>query len=339
MNLDEFESLLWKLWTDVHDGIGPIRNEAYKILGHLPPDKERQDVGENLTHCYECKLIPQDDSPEKLSEFAQEGFTCARAFQNETEKISYAKAKDVLQITTKAGVLLYYTEQVLLRYKGLKEQAKSSDKPLPINYDVSVLSATMTTIATARDHILAAEGHIKNLKEGIGSNERRLLLGRLLLPTIIVYVLFHPSLQLLYLLSRIPSIPPQYRIYWEVVFWSLFGAISISFITISEDVMKDAFDPRHVYWYEYRIAVAPFVTVVLVLFVSLVGITSVKLDIANPNLPVVVLLSFLFGFFGKRSLDLLNDVWQRLFPSATAEESKETTRGSTKSSGHVTPSP
>jgi len=97
---------------------------------------------------------------------------------------------------------------------------------------------------------------------------------------------------------------------------------------MSEDVNRDVFDPRHLYKYEYRIAVAPFVTAVLVLFISLVGIVSgditIKLDLANPNFPVVILLSFLFGFFGKRSLDLLDNVWQRLFPSTPVEEKQKT---------------
>ena len=65
----------------------------------------------------------------------------------------------------------------------------------------------------------------------------------------------------------------QYRPYVEIFFWSWFGAISISIITIGSDMMKDTFDPRHINKYMYRIPVAPLVAFVLIFFVSLFGIS------------------------------------------------------------------
>jgi hypothetical protein len=331
MTEDDFRSLISDLWNYVHDEIGPIREETFKLISYwskamVPRVKDEKtdnvyDENSDLKCYYQSKTAPQDDDFEKLEEFAGESFTCARAFQEATQKLLGKTPREVLRITTRAGVLLYYTEQILLRYDGLKELA-TKDKPLPTNFGTKILSDAMTVAATARDHIIAADGYIKNLKEMIGTKERRRLLAQALVPAIIVYLTFNPST------FHIPLIPPEYRVYWEVLFWSLFGAISISFITMSEDVNGDVFDPRHLLKYEYRIPVAPFVATVDVLFVSLIGLasgnTTIKLDLANPNFPVVVVLSFLFGFFGKRSLDLLDEVWQKLVPSTRPKEDQKT---------------
>lgn len=324
MDLDEFESKIKKIWSQVHNDIAPKRQEAYKLLAAwkktAPKKTDKFDEDDTLTKYYEDKPVPEEDDFTKLLDFAKEASECARKFQEATQKLTGEKPSEVLRITTRAGILLYYIEQILLRYEGLKESHKG--KILPTNVGVKILSQAMTAAATARDQIIAADGYVKNLKEKVGSQERRRLIELGLLPTLFAYLLFH------LFTYGIPRIPSAYRVYWEVVFWSLFGAISISFITISEDVNRDVFDPRHVNKYEYKIAVAPFITTVLVFFISQLGIVSgditIKLDLANPNFPVVILLSFLFGFFGKRSLDLLDNVWQRVFTFTRGETKQET---------------
>ena len=334
MDEDKFKSTIWDLWKEAHDGIAPVRREVFKLHGSvIGLENAKEDTSKenpDLTHCYEYKSVSLEDDSNTLSQFAQEAFTCARGFQEATQKLKGETPAEVLRITTRAGVLLYYTEQILQRYDGLKARAQASKNsvPLPTNFGAKILSEAMTAAATARDQMVAAQGFVKNLKERAGSKERWRLLLRGLLPTLIIYLLFHPSISIFLTVFHITLIPSIYRVYWEIVFWSLFGAISISFITMSEDVNRDDFDPRHLFKYEYRIAVAPFIAAVLVLFVSILGFTSggttIKLDLANPNFPVVVLLSFLFGFFGKRSLDLLDNVWQRLVPSTRAEEKQKT---------------
>lgn len=328
MKEEKFESEIWDIWLKVHNDIPPIRKETYKLLAawkRMKLEEKSENENADLSQYYHDDTVPEEEDSKKLFDFAKTTSKCARAFQEETQKLRGERPSEVLRITTRAGVLLYYIEQILLRYKGLKEaqeKAGHNSNSLPMNFGVEILSQAMTAAATARDQIIAADGYVKNLKERIGTQERKRLLSLMLLPIIILYLGFHLSTFL------IPPIPVIFRVFWEVVFWSLFGAISISFITISEDVNRDVFDPRHLYKYEYRIAVSPFIAAVLVFFVSLFGIvsgsTTIKLDLDNPNFPVVILLSFLFGFFGKRSLELLDNAWQRLFPFTRGEKKQET---------------
>ena len=123
-----------------------------------------------------------------------------------------------------------------------------------------------------------------------------------------------------------------YHPYFEILFWSWFGAISISIITIGSDMMRDTFDPRHIHKYLYIIPVAPLVAFVLIFFLSLFGfstsgagtVSTLQISLVTPNYPVLIVLSFLFGFFGKRSLDVLDQAWQRLFNDSNAAANKST---------------
>jgi hypothetical protein len=317
-DLDKFQRDIQSIYYEAHHKIPPLRKEAYKLLATWKKimklnKNDEIDEDENLKKYYYDEPLTEKDDYKKLLNFAIEASECARKFQEATQKLTGMSPSEVLRVTTRAGVLLYYIEQVLKRYDGLKTKADSNvtssasstqKKSPPTNVEVKILSQAMTAAATARDQIIAANGFVKNLKEIVGSKERGHLLVYGLLPTLGAYFLFYVFTY------GIQLVPSEYRIYWEVVFWSLFGAISISFITISEDVNRDDFDPRHLNKYEYKIAVAPFIATVLVFFVSQFGIVSgdisIKLDLANPNFPVIILLSFLFGFFGKRSLDLLD---------------------------------
>lgn len=326
--LDKLQSDIKSIFEDVHKRIASARKETYKLLGTWKKmkldktgkfDEDEELMNKCYRHCQD-RTGPEEDDLTKLFNFANVAYECARDFQEATQKLTGESPREVLRVTTRAGVLLYYVEHILLSYEGLKDAHNS--KSLPTDFGAKILSRAMTVVATARDQIIAAEGYVKNLKEKVGSYERLRLIGLGLLPTLIAYLLFH------LFTYGIPRLPSEYRVYWEVVFWSLFGAISISFITISEDVNSDDFDPRHLNKYEYKIAVAPFIAAVLVFFVSQLGIVSgdvtIKLDLANPNFPVVILLSFVFGFFGKRSLDLLDNIWQRVFPFTRGKKKQET---------------
>lgn len=212
----------------------------------------------------------------------------------------------------------------MMRYDELT-QVGQAQNPLPLEARVNILADAMTTVATARDHIDAANGFIQNSKEEISSNERRFLLGAWLLPAVAAYLLFHPTLRPLPFF-----VPLQYQVYWEVLFWSVFGAIGKSLISIAEDTARDVFDPRHLEKYEYKITVAPFVAAAAMAFVSLFGVTygstTIKLDLANPNFAVIVLLSFLFGFFAKRSIELLDSIWLKLFPPPQSQDNKKSAK-------------
>lgn len=349
MKEEEFLAEIWRIWKEVHSCIGPIREEAYKISCYRTThdnkrflrqarqttplqevDEEQDNTPPNTNGSLLNDLInslhndlikylekPEDDDPSHLGIFAEKAQQLAREVQSRIEKKKKVKPDDVLFITTWAGRLLSHTEVITYRYERLKE--KKAKVP------TTTLSMTMTVVATARDCISAADGHVKNLKEEIGTKEQRDL-GKYLLVVIVPYLLFHPILQQWF------SVPLQYRPYWEIIFWSLLGAISISTITIAEDVHRDRFDPRHIGKYTYRIQLAPIVATVLILFGNVVGFVLMPggtdssahfIDLSNPDFPFLVVLSFLFGFFGKRALEILDIAWRRLIPSARKEEKQE----------------
>lgn len=295
----------------MHNEIGPLREESYKIsLYHRKKDK--QGLGQGSQELEDPQLIlyynhdPPSNNQLGLIDFAKDAARASRAFQDSTQNLKLENKYAILLITTRAGVLLSYVEQLMLRYDNVIKL----NPPTSTNDDrVTILVDAMTTVATARDHILAANGFIKNFKEEISERERRYLLLLWLAPIIVVYLFLHVYS---FILSS------QYQIYSEIVFWSLFGAIAKSLLSVSEDVEADVFDPRHLEKYEYKIPVAPFVAGALMAFISLFGITyqstTIQLDLAKPNFSVIILLSFLFGFLAQRSTELLNDIWVKLFP-------------------------
>jgi len=99
--------------------------------------------------------------------------------------------------------------------------------------------------------------------------------------------------------------------------------VSFSVISISEDTNSEVFDPRNVGKYTYRIPVAPLVSFAIIPSLNVLGITITSsgsggggrcvIDFVKPNLFLLVVLSFLLGFFSKRSIEILDVVWKRLF--------------------------
>jgi len=117
MDEDKFKPQIWDIWKEVHDGIGPVREEAFKLLPAFRKDEKAKDdvVAEDpeLKHYYEYKPVPQEeDNPKKLSEFAQEATTCAREFQEATQKLMGKTPGEILRITTRGGCtpLLHRTD-------------------------------------------------------------------------------------------------------------------------------------------------------------------------------------------------------------------------------------
>jgi len=324
----EIEAEVSSIRLQVHKDIPSLRAEAYKILEHVTrhPDRFKdwsqpaesfKDWQSQPAESKEQVVIQHVRTAEDLTKFADAAVAKARDYGDLTVRITNGTPRDVLNTTRRAGILLADTEEIMSGYNSLKEA-----DPAILS---QALSSALTVVATARDQILAADGIVKNLKEDIGRKELNYLLRLCLLPTAIIYLVFHPALNLPF------SLPSEYRLIWEVLFWSLFGAISISIISIGDDVTGDKFDPRHVDKYYYRIPVTPFVSFVLLFFLSLIGVavsptqaggtsSVLQLSLTEPDFPVIIVLSFLFGFFGKRSLEVLDQAWQRIFPMTRSKE-------------------
>ena len=352
---------------DVSRGINEVRETAFTLSGHQtsPFGVGRKQGGQsgNALLNDPCETSIDDSIPlewEKIPRWAREINDCARKLQDLTEQITVSSAPVVLTVTSRAGKLLGATERLLAAHEYQVEVADNARRapakgggttasqsavvpmgpgggavnPPPTSAERSeVLSRALTVVFTARDHLTAARGHARDVIAKVGRGEIAwLLVGLFALG--VSYLVLHP------LLPGGPhyisaTLRPQY----EIIFWSIFGAIAISVITIATETVRGTFDPARRFKYTYKILLAPVVAYGLLLFFGGVGQAllgtgeeGVGLDPVNPNIPVVVLLSFLFGFFGKRSLDLLENAWDAFMSrlptggKATSESTTDTTK-------------
>jgi len=344
---------IWNIWSDTHNRIGPLRELAFKIQGYVSKDFFLQ-LG------YDNSLPDKDEPdqtlltvpPEKYSmEHVGQAEQLAMKYQRKTEDLKKVQPYDILQITSRAGHLLGLTEKIMAYREylsnnktspplapAISNQPPNSTSPAPASGMQTlatefILSSVMTIVATARDLLDAADGHLKNWETKIGIRESAILLLGWLVPAVVIYLVLHPIFG-----SNI-SIADIYRVPWEVLFWSWFGAVCMSLITLAEDMLEGKFDPRKLEKYRYKIPVSPFVAAVIVLFLTTLGF-SVN-ESAGPvqhivdsedlsKIGVVMIISFLLGFFGKRTLDLLDQAWRRIFPDTRPSEGSDTKKTDTK---------
>lgn len=220
----------------------------------------------------------------------------------------------------KAGILLGPVERLMGAYHEVRSSATIHER-------FHILSSARTIVFTARDLVDTVQGHRKNLLAHIGLYEMKYLLVEFLFLGIL-YVIFHP-------VSGSFPLHSDLRPLYEVFFWSVFGAILMSVILIAVDKMKERFDPRQKQEYMYRIPLAPAFAYVAILFLGLTGVMlaqgdarqyNLGLDPANPNYPMLILLSFLLGFFSRRVLRLFDQAWRTLMPYKAGDEEESETK-------------
>jgi hypothetical protein len=151
----QMESEIWKIWSEVHDQIPRLREEAYTILGCY----DKQSLGSwRLIFGLKKKDIPKPQSKassggqpneavglnnetpvpnESLEDRAKRATRLAGKFQAETQQIRDAKPIDILDITRRAGHLLGETENLIPDTAGTAVTR-------------SVLSAALLVVTTAR---------------------------------------------------------------------------------------------------------------------------------------------------------------------------------------------
>lgn len=92
-----FRSTIWQIWQDVHDKIGPLREEAYKIFfykakkdeigSEKDEESEVTDEEPDLQRYYVYE--PPTNDPQKLSEFAKYAVEASRRFQEGTQRLHW----------------------------------------------------------------------------------------------------------------------------------------------------------------------------------------------------------------------------------------------------------
>jgi len=303
---EDLEALAWKIRDEVGKEIPPLRSAAYAIAGYggkpgaspalvSPPPMPGRNPGESL-----------DDWSARLELWA---IGLEQRLQASSSSQSPSVVA-VLNATEAAGHLLGAVERILLSIPD-DPAAKASE-----GVKGTIASRAFTIVATARDHADAADGLVKNLRNPIGDKELGFLVGWLT-AAVFAYTAFHPAW------GWLAKMPSESGAIWEVIFWSLFGSVADSYLRVAEDIGKETFDPRHPYMYIYRVVTAPLVALVVVFLWSVTGLALSSSSSSNllsvgglsPTLLVLIVVSFLLGFYSKRALQVLDQAWQRVSSS------------------------
>ena len=186
-----------------------------------------------------------------------------------------------------------------------------------------VLQVASMVVYTARDQTDAAYSLAQNLRARI-AHEESYMVTLLFASTAFLYFAFHPVWGW-WLRAPFAAWP-----YYDVIFVSIWGSMAQSILTIVEESKADTFDPRLHYKYHYRIPLAPLFAYVALLVTSVMnqGMTAGAgvLGLEGYSWPLLVILSFIFGFYAKRALDLIDFGAQKMVPRRTAEGEKATTK-------------
>jgi len=229
----------------------------------------------------------------------------ARKSQKEVLKLKLVSPDTLLRITNRAGEMLYWTEDLIVEHERLSQEATKAKvaPPSPL-----VQARTMTVVATARDHISSAQGHLDNIKDVLASLARRLIFGYLF-TFAALYVMLHP-------ISPFPwvKVSQEFLGQWDVFFWSVFGALTISLVYTAEDVAKPAFDIRAVWKWAYRLMVAAPIAFGLLLMLDTIGFApggAPLVDFSNPDYPTFRAIAFFAGVTGRGALEAMGNLWHK----------------------------
>ena len=362
---EDYAKAAWRLRNDLSQRIPDIRTDAFAIDGYYaePWQKKRKTKDEepwpppDLSSIYlgprppEPRLVGED--PRAKIDWAHRTVAWADELgddlRNASMKVDYTNHDWVIRFimvtTHAAGLLLRATEELLFELpsgtqansptpapnpdapavqlaakpKGPPPSASSSTDPPALEAELSL--AAYTCVMAARNHVVAAEQADQNLRQRISNREILCLVG-ILAGSVFAYGFFNP----VWGLWKFPLKNPI----WEVVWWSLFGAIAASYLWVNKDMETDVFDSRHPYKYVYRIVTAPLVAVVIIFLWTVVGVSLSSSTAASaltlstgtlPNLATLVVLSFLLGFFSKEALNILKNAWKGV--TSTGSSSKQ----------------
>ncbi len=109
--------------------------------------------------------------------------------------------------------------------------------------------------------------------------------------------------------------------YLEIIFWSLFGVLASLLYHGTEAIRQQKFDARELSIHWAKLIYTPLITVILIISVDTL-IEGGNLNLQGLNHWLIV-VSFILGFYSRRSIDLLDRIKEIIFrSSATAEDIK-----------------
>ena len=343
---EEFRDAALKIRSDLSARLPELQADSAALDGYYDKParaKGKPDVKPRWTPGSYKEL--HLESPTRMPELVGDDTAAKTKWGNETLKWAHELGKELtdasilvdytnpdwvvrfVQVSTEsAGLLLQATEMLAL--EPTDKLAAPAPPDSPTSLDVELSLAAYTCAKGAQNHIAFAEQALQNLRQKVSYRETEWL-GGFFAGSAFIYGFFHPSWGYL----RFPLSTP----FWEVIFWSLFGAMAASYIRINDDTTKGEFDSRHPFQYVYRIVTAPFVAIVIVYLWAVVGVSLSSSSAASPltlgtgtvvNLATLIVLSFLLGFFSKEALDILKHAWQGIMAPPESSEKGSSQKGS-----------
>lgn len=347
----DFVDLTWKIRASLSKQIPEFRSTAYAVAGYFasqmrkggrsaarPPGSHPATMPRRGTQTVDEWMTQVEDWARELGQHLHDQSA-------DLDGKPASVVPFVIDTTQSAGYLLGATEAVILETQPSPPAGGGGTPPPP---DPVVALTAYTCVMTARDHLVAAQGWLQKARRSISLRETGWLLGALI-GAVFLYTAFHPiwgwwaPMGVWYHFpGGATRLSPTVAPWWEVVFWSFFGAVASSYLRVSKDTEDNTFDARDPFKYVYRIFTAPVVAVVLVLLWSITGFSlsssggSVQLPAGStPSTLVLVVVSFLLGFFSREALDVLYNVWKKVAPPPAPSGESTETEGT---SGSSTPS-
>ena len=124
-------------------------------------------------------------------------------------------------------------------------------------------------------------------------------------------------------------------IYFELIFWSLFGVLCNLLYYTGEHLRKNDFDNKEVFVHASKMFYSPFCVIIIYLSYNQVISSGPEYDIKYSLYSIVV--AFLLGFFSGRMIDLLNKIKEVLLPSSTQSGSVASTATNTPAEDNPNP--
>lgn len=314
--LDEKQSLklIWDTREEVNKAIEAVSKRAYTLLGTWHHKDTKEDPEQYIrTSSLE---MPEPEkkrvtSLEELDAWAKELEAWAKKLQMRTELIQKATLLNIQEIRDRAGGLLAAQERLTFNYQIIR----GTPSPPPSDPQCgTILSRILFIVFTARDHIIAAKGHLRNWTKKVGAKDLLGPIGSFIVVGVL-YVIFHPELGLFSIAFH--------RLWYEIIFWSLVGAISHALVRIGSETLLDSYDPVSRINLMWKIPLAPVFGFAALLLIEVFGIAvgptpaTRVLSTTAPNYPFIWLVSFLAGYFSRKVLDRLEGAASMIFKATS----------------------
>lgn len=112
-------------------------------------------------------------------------------------------------------------------------------------------------------------------------------------------------------------------IWVDVIFFSLFGVLTNLAYAAAKHVREKDFDKTQKGWYISKIVQAPFITLAVVLILRNMSVEAInmKIDLRNSSRQVIIAVSYIMGYFSRRTLAYLERIKDWIMPPPTSAQS------------------